>query len=341
MAKYGVGVFGIGNVSTEYIKALNKNPLSEVVAVVGRDQAKTRAKIAGLDLTCDVLENYDDLVNRQDLDIMVITSPHFLHAAEAMKAAQKGKHVIIEKPIGMNLAEMQQVRDAVKEAGVKSQCSMVLRWNPFIENLKRLIEKQALGDIFYIEVDYFHELGPWWNGFSWDGHKKRGGPSAALVGGIHAVDLTRWLCGEVTDVFAFQTWGHRHDFEYAPTYMATLKFENGAVGKTSCSFAIESPYVVNVVIYGSKGSVINEKFYLKDLFPGQTGWQTFETIMPDSGAVSHHPFQQLVDDFIEAIESDRDSCVNIEETYKTHELCVAIDRSMESGEKLTLPLTVE
>ncbi len=338
MAKYNVGVFGIGNVSTEYIKALNNNPLSEIIAVVGRDKTRTRATIAGMNLSCEVMENYDELVNRQDIDVMVITSPHFLHAAEAIKAAQAGKHVIVEKPIGMNLAEMQQVREAITQAGVKSQCGMVLRWNPFIENLKRLLEKRALGDIFYVEVDYFHELGPWWNGFTWDGHKKRGGPSASLVAGIHAVDLTRWLCGEVTEVFAHQTWGHRKDFEYPPTYMATLKFQNGAVGKTSCSFEIESPYVVNVILYGSSGSVINEKFYLKDLFPGQTGWQKFETIMPDSGAVSHHPFQQLVNDFIGAIDNDTDSCVNIEETYKTHELCVAIDRSMELGEKVALPL---
>ena len=338
MAKYKAGVFGLGNVSTEYIKAVNNNPLSEVIAVVGRDKAKTQAKITDMELACEVMENYDDLVNREDLDIMVISSPHFLHAAEAIKAAQKGKHVIVEKPIGMNLAEMQQVRDAIRLAGVKSQCGMVLRWNPFIENVKRLIEKRAIGDIFYLEVDYFHELGPWLNGFSWGIHQKSGGPSASLVGGIHAVDLTRWLCGEVAEVFAYQTWGHRQDFEYPPTYMATLKFENGAVGKTSCSFEIEAPYVVNVIVYGSKGSIINEKFYLKDLFPGQTGWQRFETIMPDSGAVSHHPFQELVDDFIHAIENDGESCLNIEETYKTHELCVAIDRSMESGEKVTLPL---
>ncbi len=338
MAKYNAGVFGLGNVSTEYIKAVNNNPLSEVIAVVGKDKAKTQAKITDMDLVCEVMENYEDLVTRDDLDIMVISSPHFLHAAEAIGAAEKGKHVIVEKPIGMNLGEMQRVRAAIQQAGVKSQCGMVLRWNPFIENLKRLIERRALGEIFYIEVDYFHELGPWWNGFTWGGHQKSGGPSASLVGGIHAVDLTRWLCGEVAEVFAYQTWGHRKDFEYPPTYLATLKFQNGAIGKTSCSFEIEAPYVVNVIVYGSKGSIVNEKFYVKDLFPGQTDWQHFTTIMPDSGAVSHHPFQQLVDDFIEAIEHDGESCLNIEETYKTHELCVAIDRSMESGEKVTLPL---
>lgn len=338
MAKYNVGVFGMGDVSTEYIKAANNNPLTEVVAVVGHDRAKTKAKIAKLNLACDVLERYDDLLQRKDIHIIMLTSPHFLHAAEAIKAAQHGKHVCVEKPIGMTLSEMRQVRDAITQAGVKSQCGMVLRWNPFIQNVKHLLEQRALGDIFYLEADYFHELGPWWNGFSWGGQKKSGGPSAALVAGIHAVDLTRWLCGDVTEVFAYPTWGHRKDFEYPPTYVATLKFQNGAVGKTSCSFEVESPYVVNVVVYGSKGSVINEKFYIKDLFPGQTGWQTFTTIMPDSGAVSHHPFQHLVNDFVDAIEHNRPSRMNIDETYKTHELCVAIDQSIASGEKVKLPL---
>ena len=338
MAKFSVGVVGIGDVAKEYIKSFNANPLAEVKAVVSRDQEKTRGIIHSWGLQCEVLADFDALVARSDIDIIVITSPHHLHNGAAVAAAEAGKHVVCEKPIGMNYQELCLLRDTVKKENVMFQSGLVLRWNPFVINLKNLVDSGQLGSLFYMEADYCHELGPWWNGFSWGGQNKSGGPSASLVAGIHAVDLIRYICGEVKEVQAYGTWGHRTDFGYKPTYLAALKVENGAVGKTSCSFEIESPYDMNFIVHGSKGSVRNDRFFIKDLFPGQTGWQKFTTIMPDSGAVSHHPFKGLVDDFLQALDEGRSSMLNIDEMFKTHELCMAIDTSIETGKPVTLPL---
>ena len=339
MAKYRAGVFGLGNVATEYVRAINNNPMAEVAAVVGRDKARTEARVQTLQLSCQVMDSYSDMVARDDIDFVVITTPHALHFQPIVEAAEAGKHVVVEKPIGMNWQEIGEVRKVIGDAGVKFQCGLVLRFNPFVENLRRLIETGALGEIFHLEVDYFHSLRDAWGGFQWGVHKRSGGPSASLVAGIHAVDLLRYLCGEVSEVAAYSTTAHRRDFEYAPSYLAALRFENDAVGKSSCSFETRSPYLLNLLMHGTRGSVFNEKFFLKDLFPGQTAWQRFETVMPDSPAVSHHPFQQLIDDFIGAVNTDRQTRNNIEEMCRSHELCVAIDRSMESGEKVTLPLS--
>jgi len=336
MKSLKAGVFGIGDVAMEYIKSVQLHEGAEVAAVVGRDRKKTQARIDSLGLDCDVLDHYEKLIERKDLDFIIITSPHFLHAQETIMAAEAGKHVICEKPIGMNAQESKEVYEAVKKAGVHFQCGMVLRWNPMIMNLKNMIESRVFGNLFYIEMDYFHKLSSAWNGFSWGGQKRSGGPSASLVAGIHAVDLMRYLNGEVQRVHAEHVWGHRKDFEYPPTYVATMKFANGAVGKTSCSFEIESPYLVNILLHGSKGSVAGENFYFQDVFPGQTGWQRFETIMPDSGAVSHHPFEHLIADFIESVNADRPTMLNIEETYRSHNLCMAIDQSIERGETVKL-----
>lgn len=338
MAKFKAGVVGIGDVAGEYIKSLNANPLAEVTAVVGRDPDKTRTKISEMGLACKVLSSFEELLSMDSIDIIVITSPHHFHNQAVIAAAGAGKHILCEKPIGMNFKELCRLKDAVNSSSVIFQSGLVLRWNPYIQNLKNLVKKGHFGDLFYMEADYCHELGPWWNGFSWGGQKKSGGPSASLVAGIHAVDLVRHLCGEVQEVHAYGTWGHRDDFEYPPTYVAVLKFENGAIGKTSCSFAIESPYDMNFILHGSKGSVRNDNFFMKDLFPGQTGWQKFETVMPDSGAVSHHPFKHLVDDFLKALDEEHQPLLNIDEMFKTHELCMAIDISIESGKPVTLPL---
>lgn len=337
MKKMKVGVFGFGDVAPEYVKAINGNGHAEVVAIVGRDQEKTRARAHALGFEAEILSRYEELVERKDIDIIINTGPHYLHAKETIMAAKAGKHIVCEKPMGMNREEVKQVYDAVKKANVHFQCGMVLRWNPYILTLKRLIDNGTFGDLFFIEFDYFHKLDRSWNGFSWGGQNKSGGPSASLVAGIHAVDLMRHLGGEIKQVFAAGTYGHRKDFGYPPTYTATVAYKNGAVGKTGCSFEGESPYLFNTLIHGSKGSVVYDSFYFKGLFPGQTGWQKFTTIMPDSGAVSHHPFKFLIDDFIDAILHDRPSVNNIDETYRTHELCMAIDHSIETNEKVELP----
>jgi predicted dehydrogenase len=285
------------------------------------------------------MDGYSDMVARDDIDFVVITTPHNLHFRQIVEAAEAGKHVVVEKPIGMNWKQINEVGEVIGKTGVKFQCGLVLRFNPFIENLRRLIETGAIGEIFHLEVDYFHSLRAAWGGFKWGVHKRSGGPSASLVAGIHAVDLLRYLCGEVSEVTAYSTTAFRKDFEYAPSYLAAVHFENGAVGKSSCSFETRSPYLLNLLLHGTEGSVFNEKFYLKSLFPGQTAWQAFETVMPDSPAVTHHPFRELIDDFIEAVDTGGQSRNNVEEMVRTHELCVAIDRSMESGKTIKLPLS--
>jgi len=84
-----------------------------------------------------------------------------MHNNESILAVRKGRHVICEKPLGFNITELQNLRKEEKKAGVNLQSGLALRWNPFITNLKNLADRGELGDIFYMEADYYHELGPW------------------------------------------------------------------------------------------------------------------------------------------------------------------------------------
>ena len=337
--KYKAGIFGVGAAAIEYINAINNNPISTVVAAVGRDKTKTERKLAGLGIEgCEVLENCDEMINRKDIDIIVNTGPHQMHAEETIKAANAGKHVLFEKPAGMSLEEVVKVYETVKRCGIKTQQGTPILLNPYVRNVLKLIDEGLIGKIFYIQAGNAHELGPWWNGWTWGGNKRVGGPSAVLVTGIHAIAFLMRCAGEVEEVSGYQTWGHRDDFEYAPTFTASLKFKNAAVGSTYSTYENKSPYSRNFIIHGTKGSIIDDKYYLEELFPGQTGWQKFTTIMPDSGAVSHHAFKELVGDFIDAIENDRPALVNIEETLKVHEVCFAITEAIETGKIVKLPL---
>lgn len=339
--KLGVGVFGIGWVAGEHIKAYLNNPRCEVKALASRRKESAEAKKAELNIDCDILDSYDDLLARDDIDIISMCSPNFLRAEEIIKACEAGKHFFAEKPICHSLEELRQVKAAYEKAkkkNIKSIVGLVVEYYPQFLSIKSLIEKGGLGDIFYIETDYWHELGSWWSGWSWGANTKKGGPSTSLLGGCHALGALMRIGGDVEEVSAYSVTGHRSDFEYAPTYTSILKFKNGAIGKSGASFEIESPYVFNIIIHGSKGSVLNEKFFSKEIFKGQEDFQTFNCKLINSGEVSHHPFTNVVSALVNDIDNNIDSLISLDYGIKVHELALAIDLSAETGKHVKLPI---
>jgi len=145
MKKYGVGVFGIGWVAGEHIKAYMQNPHMEVKALASRRKESARAKKDELGLDCEILDDYESMLKRDDIDIIDLCTPNVLHAQETIDAAAAGKHVVIEKPIAMNIEELRAVRDAIVKAGVKSQVGFISRWNPHVGSNRPLVERVELG----------------------------------------------------------------------------------------------------------------------------------------------------------------------------------------------------
>lgn len=338
MKKLGVVVHGAGWVSGEHIKAYINNPNTEVRVVSSRRETSARAKAEENNLDCDISTNFEEVLKRDDIDIVSICTPNHLHPAETISAAEAGKHILIEKPVAMNLTDLKDMRDAVRKAKVKTVVSFVLHWNPFFQTVRSLIDDGTLGKIFLAETDYFHEIGTWYPGYEWSRTKEMGG-SSMLFGGCHAIDAIRWFVGsEVTEVTAYSTRGHRQDFEYDPSIVSILRFANGAIGKVGSSFEIDMPYVFNVFVHGTKGVVRNEKMYCLEKFPGQRDFITIPTIMPDSGDVTHHPFQGEIDHLVDCILKDEESHVNLEDAVKTHEVALAMDISAEEGRPIKLPL---
>jgi predicted dehydrogenase len=340
MAKLGVAVHGAGWVSGEHIKAYTRNPHTEVRVISSRNERNARARMEETGVQCDYTSDLADAVKRDDIAIVSLCTPPHVRPQEVVTCARAGKHILLEKPIAVDLAGLKTIRDAVRRAKVKTIVGFVLHWNPYFQTVKALIADGTLGKIFEAETDYFHEIGPWWSGYPWAVKKETGG-SPMLLGGCHAVDAIRWFVGsEVVEVFAYKTRGHRKDFEYEPSQIAVLRFKNGCIGKVGASFEMDMPYVFNVFLHGANGVVRNEKLYSKERFPGLSGFMTLPTIMPDSGHVSHHPFQGEIDHLVDCILKDKEAEPNVEDAVKTHEVCLAIDMSAAQGKPVRLPLVI-
>jgi predicted dehydrogenase len=290
---------------------------------------------AGLD--CKIYTDYDHLLADPEVDCISICTPNQLHAEETIKAARAGKHIVIEKPVALNLADLRAMRQAVSGAGVKTVVSFVLRWNPLFDIVKSLLARRAIGDLYYAQVDYWHGIGPWYKQYQWVTKQALGG-SSLLAAGCHAVDAIRYLVGaEVTEVRAFES-GPAFGYEYSPTIVGIVKFDNGVIGKLSSCVQARMPYSFNLDLLGKEGAIRNNRLYSVTMLPGQKEFATIPTILPDSGDVTHHPFQGEIDHFVDCILNDVESHVNLDDAVRTHEVCFALDESAAAGgEKVTLP----
>jgi predicted dehydrogenase len=336
--KLGVAIHGVGQVAYAHAASWLKNPHVRIVSVGSRRRESAQKLKEKYNLECSIHERFEDVLADKRVDIVNLSGPNQVHTPQAVAAAGAGKHILIEKPMCLSMDENRLLRDAVAKAGVRSVVSFVLRWNPLFENLKSLLAAGAVGSLFYVEVDYWHGLAQWWTGWEW-AHKTVYGGSTMLLGGCHAVDAVRWLAGrEIVEVSAFGN-NVKQNFEYDANVVAILKFEDGAIGKTSALFDAEMPYAFNIDLAGTEGTLRDNRVWSKKLLPGQTGWTTMKTVLPDSGAVEHHPFDAQINHFVECILQGRESHCNIADAYRTHEVCMAIDRSIAAGgQPVKLPL---
>jgi predicted dehydrogenase len=371
--KLGVGLVGIGWCASEHIKAFTRNPHTDVVYLCGRDEGRVKANLEKYNVPATgarLTRRYDDLLESKEVDIISITTPNDLHAAQAVAAARAGKHIVLEKPTGMNRKELVQIRDAVRKARVRSIVSFELHYNPYLRFVHWLRESGRLGDILFARFQYLSRITDWYAGWNWV-RTKKGGGSHLLAAGCHAVDALRWCSGlEPVEVSAYAT-RFTQGYEFPTTIIANMKLAPKWGGKPSAqrpvlgqvvgSTDFQLPYTFGVELMGTRATVRDDLVIWKDepislaelrranpfsdvtLQEGRYGSGNpairIESIMPDSADVSHHPFQGEMDELVDCILQKRESHLNVHDAQKTMEACLAADLSAErDGKAVKLPL---
>ena len=276
------------------------------------------------------------------MDVVSITTPPDLHPDLAIRAARAGKHLCIEKPVALDWPSCLAMQRAVREAGVKSIVSFCLHWNPSMVNTKRLLEQNAIGDPYYIEVDYWHGMQSWYTQYPWAVTQAQGG-SSLLSAGCHALDALRWFAGpekKVVEVVAYDI-AHRGlntDWEIAPSTILMLKFEDGTVGKVASSQDCVMPYQFNIDILGTEGTIRDNRVWSRKLFPGQADWAVVPAVLPSSGDVTHHPFSGQMEALAADILDGVPCLPDLDDAVKTHEIIFASAIAARKGRPVQLPL---
>jgi predicted dehydrogenase len=366
----GVGVVGIGWVAAQHLKAFLANPHAEVVLLCSRNLRRARKTLdaAGIEVpNARFTTRYEDLLQSDSVDIISIATPNHLHAWQAVAAARAGKHILLEKPTGLDLRDLVRIRDAVRRADVRTIVSFELHYKPYIRFARWLRTEGWLGELRFARFQYISRVTDWYSGWSWV-RTKSSGRSHLLAAGCHAVDALRWCTGtEPTEVSALHT-RFTAGYQYPTTISANMKLKSRdrrrgspPLAQVISSTDFQMPYTFGVEMMGDRATLRDDLILWNDApldidalrsaspFPEvafredrtPTGAPAIRIItdMPGSADVASHPFQGEIDELVTCILEDRETHLNVFDAQKTMEVCIAADRSAETnGRIIKLPL---
>ena len=349
MKEYRFGIVGCGMISAFHAASIHDLPNARLVA--GADSVAEKANEFGAKHGCDVHTDFNEMVQRNDIDIVCVCTPSGAHMEPAVAAAAAGKHVIVEKPLEINIKRCDAILRAAEENNVQVCGIFPFRFTPGAMALKKAVTdgrfgRITVGDAYnkWFRSQEYYDSGAWRGTWNLDG----GG--AIMNQAVHAVDLVRWYMGDPQTVFAFTACLTHERIEVEDTAVAAVRYASGAMGVIECATSVYPGEARRIEILGERGTVIMEKeLFVKWEFdeerPEDAGIREslgvnaeFKGAAADPKDISHENFREEIKEFLKALESGASQPVGGAEARKAVELIEAIYRSARAGEPVTLPL---
>ncbi len=304
-----VGLIGGGNISGTHARACHAIPGVDVSAIFGVNAQKV-AQLSH-EHNAKPYQDFDAFLAHRPMDLVIIGSPSGLHATQGVAAAQRGLHVLTEKPIEISTARADELIDASRQAGIKLGVIFQDRMKPDIRRLKDWIERSVLGKPLLIDARVkWYRPPEYYKDSRWRGTLALDGGGALINQGVHTVDLLLWLLGDVARLQA-RTATALHKIEAEDTVVATLEFANGALGTLQATTAAYPGYARRLEISGTEGTVIleHDRIVAADLRTRPLDWpqesKHDENRSASSAAVTDfRGHQAVIEDFLQAIKSN-------------------------------------
>ena len=316
----GFAILGAGMVA-DYLRqaiAANADVGARLVAVGDIDRARFDEISMRFGVRCVTPET---LLADEDVDVICVATPSGQHASQAIAAAQAGKHVIVEKPMALSLADADDMMAACDQAGVTLGVTLQRRADPLFRRVYDAIQAGDLGDLtlglvtlpYYRPQAYFDQA-------EWRGTWALDGGGVLMNQGIHEVDLLIWYMGDPTQVQALAGTLHR-GVEVEDTLAATLQFPNGALATIIGTTTTEPGFPHRIEIYGTRGGIQIEgehvrRWELADPAKALVEPPEIETGTTDAGAggdprgIAATGHIAIVRDFVQALRADRPPLVD-------------------------------
>jgi xylose dehydrogenase (NAD/NADP) len=252
----GFGIFG----KKRLIPGFKGSELGMIEAITKtkRDEAENEAKQFGIPKAFAYSEK-DIMLKDPNIDAIYIAGPNYLHKKDAIDALEAGKHVILEKPMAMNVEECEEILEAVNRTKLKLMIANCLRFNDTVIYFKKYVQSGKLGRLLYGSADYCFNASQSPRKWVYNKEIAGGGPSFDL--GVHTVDTLRYISDlNVKETTAWAYPVDRKENEVEHTAIFNLKFENEFYGRSIVSFIPE--YTTFLEFVGTQGTIRATKWTL-------------------------------------------------------------------------------
>jgi UDP-N-acetylglucosamine 3-dehydrogenase len=320
-----------------HAKVISSLSNAELVAV--QDIDEKRAKSLAERFHVDYYSNYDHLLNRKDIDAVVIATPDHLHKDPTVAAAEAGKHILLEKPIATNVVDAQAIINVCKKTNIKLMIAHILRFDPRYYAIKSAIEEGTIGKpiLFYARR----------NAPIIEARRLRGRVPVLFYLAIHDIDLILWyMNGQVKTVFSQNVEEKVKEELGVPDFSVTvIRFENGAVATVECGWGLTENWAkwekpkswggfgdVRMDVVGTEGSIYLNYYPMCLYACDKEGWKFpdtlhWPTLYNDKvGDILHEDSQ-----FISCIINDKKPLVNGEDGLNALKVVLAAEKSAKTS----------
>lgn len=340
------GVIGCGEISLQTCQGIAAARNASIAMFMDKDEAllKDLQEVFSVPATIDV----EDVLRNPEVDAVYIATPHYLHAPLGIRAAEAGKHVLVEKPITTNLADADALIAACEKNGVKLGVAYLAQVDAAMAQARDLVRAGVLGEIIATRlVAVARKPDSYWHGgytgrskSEWRTSRQQAGGGILIMNLIHDLNTVRWVTGlEVTRVYA-EYGTLATPVEVEDTIAATMRYANGAIGVLQGGSAMPGGTYQDAPgdrIYGTKGQLIlgpKPMIYLEEPMEGSVPrmWQDLTYVGPRGDR------QRIIEGFAAAVLNDTEPPATGLDGRKALEIAVAAYRSGELGQPVELPL---
>ncbi len=324
-------LIGCGMVAKLHAAALAEMEEGTLLGVADLDAHRAAAFAA--EHHCHAFASPEAALACREVDAILLCVPSGAHTALAEACMRAGKHVLIEKPLSMCLADCDRLIAVAKECGVTAGVVSQHRFSDGVQKAKRLLDEGRLGTLLLASLEMPHcRDAAYYAASPWRGSRALDG-GALMNQGIHGVDTMLYLAGHATEVY-----GHEgtllHAIEAPDTVAATLTFASGAFGVVTCTTAAAQPRPRRLYLAGTKGSIILQddllaEYHVEGEAPTVASGGE-ERDLKDPSSIGHTGHAAQLRDFSAAISEHRAPAVTLEDGRRAVALVLGVYTSSES-----------
>ncbi|MCK4248994.1 MAG: Gfo/Idh/MocA family oxidoreductase [Candidatus Omnitrophica bacterium] len=330
---------GTGNIANTYSSAFKKVKGAAITAVVSRniDGAKKYAAENNIPNSAVSLHTL-----KCEFDAIIIATPNGLHYRTTEEAAALGKHVLCEKPLDITIEHMDRMINACKKTGVKLGTTYQYRMSPDNKTIKNMFLGNMFGKIYALDLAVkFYRSQSYYNSASWRGTMEIDGGGPFMQQASHNIDLLRWFLGMPQTIFAKTGTLAHTDIEVEDHGIAVLGYKSGTIVTIIASTLAHPGVKPAMEVFTERGSFVMKnnniiRWEIEDLKNPAAALigETHSGLTAEVVDTTYH--EAVINDFIEAVQKDRDPIVPPQEARQTTELILGIYKSAKEKREITL-----